>query len=162
MQQTATPEIKTLSILHFAMFIGQLLFGIIALFLVYSKKFFSPFLTEYLELLISACILIGAAAYFTGNRIFKRKIEEINFHYTPLPQKLNEYRGASITRWAFMEFAVLISIIFFMLTNAYEIMIIAAAFMLVFVTFRPTTKRIAADLRIDEAELEQINKRIFF
>lgn len=162
MQQTASPETKMLSNLHLAMFLGQLLFSIISFSLVYSKKFFSPFLNEYLEMIFSVCVILGVTGYLAGNIFFKRRLEQIHRVYKPLPQRLNEYRSASIMRWALLEFAILLSIIFFMLTNAYEIITVAGGLMILFLSCRPTAQKIATDLRISEAELSKINKRIFF
>ena len=162
MQNTASPEIKALSVVHFALFLGQLLFGFIALFLVYSGKFFSAQLEDHLQIFVVICVITGGLSYMAGTFLFRQRLEQINSGYKLLPQKLNEYRAASITRWALMEFAVVFNIMIFMLTSSYVVICIAGALIFMFTTFRPTTERIANDLNIREAELGQINKRIFF
>ena len=162
MPQRVSSEIKVLSILHFVMFLGQLLFGIIAFFLVYANNFFLPQIVEYTSFIMSVCIILATSAYVTGGIIFKRRVERINREYKPLHQKLNEYRGASIVRWALLEFAILFSLILYMLAGNYVIIIIPVVLMFLFISCRPTSQKIASDLKINDTELAQIKQRTFF
>lgn len=162
MRQIASSEIKALSILHFAMLLGQLLFAIIAAALVYSRQFVSPFMRPYSDLIISICVILGVVGYGSGSFLFKRKLDQINQGYKPLHYKLNEYRGASIIRWAFLEFAAFFCIILFFLTNDYSIMIITGALMILFISCRPTAQKIASDLKISSTELEQVWEAKFY
>jgi hypothetical protein len=162
MQPTASSEIKIHSILHFAMFLGQLLFGIITFYLVYSKRFLSPLYTEYAKIIIPFCLELGTLAYLSGTIFFKRKIDQINSHYKPLPQKFNEYRGASIVRWALLEFAEIFCVIFFMLTNNYLLITITGSLFFLFISCRPTMKKITSDLEISDNKSGKLASEDFF
>lgn len=157
MQQTNTPEIKALSILHFALLAGQIVFALISLLIAYSKKisFASSWLSYYNQLIL-LCIAIGIAGYVGGNILLKKKLEQINSDSKSLSEKFNDYRAACITRWALMEFTALFCIILFFVTNNFVLLLVGAALILLFFTTRPSLRKVASDLGVSEVEIEQM------
>ncbi len=158
MQQSNPPYIRSITILHLALLVGQLLLGIIIVSLVYFKNASYFSLQGISQQLLIACLLFSVVAYFAGNNLFKKKLEQINEEYNPVSQKLNDYRAANILRWAMMEGAVMFCIIIFFATGNYLIILIAGVMMLLFLSTRPTLLKTIRDLDISEAELEQNNE----
>lgn len=154
MQQPKHPEIKALSILHIALLVGQVLFTLIAFYIAYSRDFssHSP-LQSYSNELILLCIVLGISGYFGGNILFRKKLDTINENSLSLSNKFNDYRGALIVRWAMLEFPILFCIILFFVTNNSTLLMIGCAFILLFLTTRPTLQKVASDLRVSEEEI---------
>lgn len=152
MEPTPPPQIKTLLILHFALLIGQVLFLLIAAFLVFSRKFPAE-LDKYAGEFILTAALLEIIAVVVARIVFKKRLRTINNGVFNLTQKMEQYRGANITRWAILEGAVLLIIIFFLLTNQWLILIIAVALIFIFFTTRPTAPNIAADLQVTEMDI---------
>ena len=152
--QPSSPYIKAISILHYALLAGQLLFGIIMLALVWLRKENSYGLANISQQMLVACLVIAALAYLGSNQLFKKKLRDINEINNPVSKKLEEYRAASITRWALMEFATLFCIIVFFVTGNYSIMIVAAVMLFLFFTTRPGAEKTVSDLNISLNDLE--------
>ncbi len=155
MQQTQSPEVKALSILYLALLIGQVLFALISLFIVYSKGF-SPAPSDA-NLFIFLCVTFGIAGYLGGSLLFRKKLEKVNGNMKSIAEKFNDYRAACVNRWALMEFAVIFCIIIFFKTSYPVIMIFGGAFILLFLTLRPSIQKIAAHLGVSEIEIRQMN-----
>lgn len=156
MQQKSSSDIKTLSVLHLALLMGQVLFVLISLFLGYFRNISSPSLQPYSQQLIILSIIVGIACFITANSLFRKKLQKINGDYKPPSERFNDYRATCITRWGLIEFASLFSIILFLLTNNYMILIVATVLIFVFFTTRPSLPKVASDLGISEIELEQM------
>lgn len=158
MQQTKPTEIKALHILHKALFAGQVLFLLIASFITYGGKVQSASsLSLYPNQILLLCIGIGIAGYLAGNFLFRKKLAQINSDSKSLTEKLNDYRSASITRWAMMEFATLFCIILFLVAKINMLLIVAVALILLFLATSPSLRKTASDLNVSETEIEQIN-----
>lgn len=155
MEPTPPPQVKTLLILHFAFFIGQILFAIICLALV-GFKLFPAVLGKYGPECILAAALLEIIAIFTANFLFKRSLKKINVIPTGLSAKMDKYRSANVTRWAILETTAIIVLVLFLLTNQYLILIIVIALLFVFYTMRPTAPNIANDLQVRESDVEKL------
>lgn len=152
MEPTPSPKVKSLLILHFALFAGQVLFVLVAILLV-SLNLFPEILGKYAPEMILLSAIIEIIAIALARFIFKRKLKKINQDVLSLDQKLDLYRGANITRWAILEVAALIVIVLFLLTNQWLIIIIVIALLYIFFSTRPTAPNIAKDLKVSEQEV---------
>ncbi len=158
MQQSQPSGIKALSILHLALLAGQILFALISLFIVYGKGYTAnPSWQNETNLFVFLCVTVGVAGYLAGSMIFRKKLEQINGNTKSVVEKFNDYRAASISRWALMEFAVLFCIIIFFITNNPIIIILGGICILLFFSLRPTLQKAASDLGINEIEIQQMN-----
>jgi hypothetical protein len=72
-------------------------------------------------------------------------------------EKLNDYRGISITRWALSEFATLLSIIMVFITGSPALLAVAVLLIILFLTIRPSLSKAASDLNVSEMEINQMN-----
>ena len=152
MEPTPPPQVKGLLILHFALFAGQILFVLLASFLVFSNLF-PPVLGKYGPEMILLTALIEVIAILLARFLYKRQLRKIDATPATLPKKLESYRSANITRWAILEGAALIVIVLFLLTNQWLILFIALALLFIFFTTRPTAPNIATDLQVSEQEI---------
>ena len=152
MEPTPPSQVKTLLILHFTLLTGQVLFMLVAAFLVYSGKFPATF-GRYAGEFILAAALLEILAVVVARIVFKKKLRKINNEVFTLTQKLEQYRGANVIRWVILEGAVFLTTIFFMLTNQWLILIIAAALIFIYFTTRPTAPNIANDLQVTEMDI---------
>ncbi len=151
MKKNNPPELKAITILHLSLFLGQLFFGIIAAVLVYLNKLHFLQLHNNSQEISAICVVVAVTCYLTANSLFTKKLQEINENYKPLEERLNDYRAASILRWAIFEFAVLLCTILFLITANYVAILIAGLLMLVFLGMRPTSQKISSHLGLAEA-----------
>ena len=157
MKPTKPSEIKALQILYTALLVGQVLFLIITSVLIFSENFSTDSsLDKYLIQISIVCIVIGLACYFTGASLFRKKLEQLNDSTKSLMEKLNDYRGISITRWALSEFATLFSIIMVFVTGSPALLVIAIFLIALFLTTRPSLSKAASDLNVSEMEINQM------
>ena len=152
MEPTPSPQVKSLLILHFALFAGQILFLLVATLLI-SLDLFPPALSKYAPELILLSALIEVIAILLARFIYRRKLKKINAEVTTLPRKIESYRAANIIRWSILEGAALIVIVLFLLTNQWLILFIVLALLFIFYTTRPTAPNIASDLKVSEQEI---------
>ena len=158
MKPTKASEIKALQILYTALLVGQVLFLTITSVLIFSGNFSADFsLGKYLIQIIIGCIGSGLAGYFAGTSLFRKKLEQLNNSSKSLMEKLNDYRGISITRWALSEFATLFSIVMVFVTGSPALLAVAVLLIVLFLTIRPSLSKAASDLNVSEMEINQMN-----
>ena len=155
MPQQPLSTIKALSVMHFSLFIGQLMFAGIAIYLQYTKVFSAVIKNEELLLLIVP-YLIGLAVAFVIMSTFsyKKKVEEIKANDQSIPEKLAAYRAASIIRWAMIEAPVLLIIIGYLLTGISALLPALAVMLIIFIYTKPTIAKAASQLGISEEEVK--------
>ena len=155
MPQQPISNVRALSVLHFSLFMGQLVFAGIAAYLIYSKSFKPAFNNEEMVIMMGAGV-IGLSvtlviAAFAG---FKKKLETIRLNADNIPEKLTAYRASSVIRWAMLEVPTLLTIIVFMLTFSQMLLIVVAALLLLFYYTKPSSFKVAQDLGINEQEVQ--------
>ncbi|RYF89505.1 MAG: hypothetical protein EOO03_05895 [Chitinophagaceae bacterium] len=155
MPQQPISNVKALSVLHFSLFVGQIMFAGIAAYFIYSKSFNPPFW----EAGIRMGIIAGLAAFSWGLallafNLFKKKVEKIRMNGDGVTDKLTAYRAGSIIRWAMLEAPVLLTIVCFLVTGEYYLLIIVAVLLMVFYYTKPSTSKVAQELGISEEEVK--------
>ena len=153
MQQQPPSNIKALSILHFSLLIGQLVFAAIAYYLVTSGSMKAIDTGKNTQFILIGVAAIGLILVVLSFSMYKKKVALIKDSVQPVKEKLVAYRAASLIRWAMLEAPVLIAIIAFMLTGHYNFLILAGAILLLFLSTRPTVSKAAAELSISEDEV---------
>lgn len=154
MPQQPISNIKALTLLHFSLFIGQLMFAGIAGYLVYNKSFKPVFNSEeVIVIVVSGVIGLSVALIMLAFILFKKKVEKIRINADAVPEKLTAYRATSIIRWAMLEAPAILAIICFLLTGKYSLLIIVAVLLLIFFSTKPTTFKVAQDLGISKEDV---------
>lgn len=153
MQQQPVSSIKALSLLHFSLLVGQLVFAAIAYYLNSSGTISVIDFGEkerYILLAVAALALLLVALALV---FYKNKIAAIRAAAEPAKEKLIAYRAASLIRWAMLEAPVLIAIVAFMLTGNYNFLIIAAVVLLLFLSTKPSAAKAVTEISVNEDEL---------
>lgn len=152
--QPTSPYIKALSVLHYALLGGQVMFTFIFILVLSIGKNYEPALSSWAQPVLLVCAIIAILAYFVSYSFYKRKLEGINSSSDTASQKLEIYRGVNITRWAIMQFATLLCIILFFVTANFYILIVVAVMLLLFFSVRPSTSKVMEDLSVSESDLQ--------
>ena len=147
--------IKALMILHKALLVGQIIFAGVSFFLVYVKTQPSP-MEELDRTLQVVAIVLSAGGFFAGTSLFKKKLLQLRDMQISLKEKLGLYRSACIIQWALIEGPCLATIICFFLTGNYAFLALTAVLILLFAMTAPSKAKIALQLGLSEAELEEL------
>lgn len=127
----------------------------IAGYLVYSKSFNPVFNSEdVIVIVVSAAIGLSVALIITAFTMFKNKVEKIRINADAVPEKLTAYRATSIIRWAMLEAPTILTIICFLLTGKYSLLIIAAVLLLIFFYTKPSPAKMMQELAMSRGEVE--------
>lgn len=133
MKKKSFPVIKVFPVLYLAIFAGLLIFGVIALIFIITKKLSLAILREYSpQFAILCAIAIIAIGYLAGNSLFKIKLRQINKDFYER-QHMNSYRAVNFLRKAMPEVPVLFCIILFLLTGNYTLIIMVGVLFAIFI-----------------------------
>lgn len=147
--------LRILSLIHKALFTGQVLFAAVSIYLVYTKSFL-PAAAELDRTLQVVALIAAAGGVYAGMTIFKKKlmqIREMNYH---AKEKLTLYRGACIMQWALMEGPSIFCIACFLLTGNYAFLALVAVILFLFAATAPSKIKILMHLQISETELDEL------
>lgn len=149
-------QLRSIYIVYWAMFIGVVLFTFVAGFLVSDMGGFLEADQQlayvlYLVLILSLAVLIPFSYWFP-----QKMIKALRGVQKPLVQKLSMYRSASVIRFALLNSAGVMVAIWFLLLGNVQLFYIQVIILLIFIMFKPSSFKIAADLELDEAESEKL------
>lgn len=155
MIQQPVSNIKALSLLHFSLLIGQVVFAAIAYYLFYSGTLKPMAAGENTKYIVMGVGALGFLMVILSFSLYRKKTERLRNSNIPAKDKLISYRAANLIRWAMLEAPVLLAIIAFMLTGHYNFLLLAAAILIGFISTRPTAPKAAAELGISEEEISR-------
>lgn len=98
-------QFKTLQIIFLGMLIGQLIFAVVANFIMTSGAITDTGVLIYLVPMVMIAGILG------GNYIFKENLKKVIAQKPDADKKFKEYRKNSIIRWGIMEFGNVLAII---------------------------------------------------
>lgn len=151
---TSKAYMSQLTIIHFALLMGVILFGAVTILLNSRDQLQNPGsdLTETLQLVVSVVALIGIiASRFMSNQQLKKLQQKGN-----LFEKLIGYQGALITKYALLEAPSLFGVVCFFLTANYFFLGTTALILAIFIGQRPTRFKLVNDLHLNQEEKAQI------
>lgn len=149
-------SLKSLQIVHTAMFSGQILFAAIASYLVFSGVQESHMQSDTEKILQVIAIVFAAGGFFAGTSLFKKKLLEIRNLSRTANEKFAVYRSASITQWALLEGPALFCIICFFLTGNYAFLILGFVLIILFFLLAPKRIKIAFQLGLSQSEADEL------
>ena len=154
-RQTSSEYFRVLKIVHFALTMGQILFGIIAFAIVKmnGSAISDEFLIQVLYIIVPIFII---AAFIASTILFKKKIETAKVKNN-LVDKMTEYRAAIILRLAPLEGSSFFSIIAYLITSNIIFLSLSALIILMFVLNQPTKEKAIADLELNFDEEKELN-----
>ena len=154
MPQQPLSNIKALSLMHFSLLFGQVIFAGIAVYLIYTGAF-TPVIEnkEILSMVVPGAIGWSVAFVMLAFSNYKKKVAAIKMNEESLSDKLIAYRVANIVRWAILEIPVMSTIVCFLMTGLPVPIFFVAALVLVFLYTKPSSYKVAQELSISEADV---------
>jgi hypothetical protein len=147
-------NIKALTVMHFSLLMGQLMFAAIAAYLVYTKSFGAVVNNEeVISILGPGLTGLAVAFVLIGFYSYNRKLEKISTNDKAIQEKLTGYRAANIIRWAILEAPTLLAIICFLLTGKPIFIFVMLVLLSLFIYTKPSTAKAAKEVGINEAEV---------
>lgn len=156
MSNTASQNnaLKALLILHKAMLIGQILFAMVALFLIYSGFFRagSPSLNKILQVF---SISLSAGGFYLGTFLFKNKMVQALESKT-VEEKTSIYTKACILQWALLEGPCLFVLVCFFIAGNYAFFALAIVLVVLFAMMGPSKTKMMFHLHLSEEEMANL------
>ncbi|RTL57610.1 MAG: hypothetical protein EKK37_16395 [Sphingobacteriales bacterium] len=149
--------IRALQILFLALLVGQLLFALLAFVLVKFGLFSGGLDAGTEKIFETVYTVIALTAVLMAFTLFKRKLASLR-EIISVIEKFNEYRKVCITKYAMLEGASLLSIIFFLVTVNYSFIIAGVILILVFMSQNPIRQRIKTELMVDDSDVDKMNQ----
>jgi hypothetical protein len=153
-QQTSKEYFKLLQIIFYAFLAGQVMFGMIVLFLVQTQNLQpNPDLVESFMYVVP---IVAFTALVIGNIVYKKVLAGAK-NKTLLVHKMPVFMSATLVKCAMLEGTTLFTIVTYLLTG--EVMFIGAAALLIviFYTFKPSREKAIMDLELSHEDIETIN-----
>ncbi|MEX0313286.1 MAG: hypothetical protein AB3N18_03840 [Allomuricauda sp.] len=146
--------IWTLSIIHLGLFVGPLVFGIIA---YRESEVTNLGFSGMDDLYMIVVPVFATVSIVLGNFIFIQTIRNIP-RTSSLKRKLEQYQTASIIRFGLAVAPVLFGIISFLITQNLLFLLFSGIILLYFLILRPTKKKIEDTLSLTGSDRKQFNK----
>jgi hypothetical protein len=155
MPEQPLSNIKALSVMHFSLLMGQIMFAGIAAYLVYTKSL-SVLVNSEEVIAIAGPGLTGLAVAFVliGFYSYNSKLKKLSTNEMAIQEKLSRYRAANIIRWAILEAPTLLAIIAFLLTGKPFFILVIAVLLCLFIYTKPGTAKAAKELGINEVDVQ--------
>jgi len=148
--------LKSIQIIFFALLIGQIFFGIVAIFVVNTEEIKYGHLNfqGIFNFIIPAIIVTSIVL---SHIVFQKRLTAIKENQY-IDQKLSNYRVSLIIRWALLEGPTFFTIIIFLLTGDYFVLGMAGFIIAFFIYIIPTQQRIEADLDLNWQEKSELGE----
>jgi len=146
---------KNLLKVYWFLFLGMIVFLVIAALLVSNSGPImedDPYINQVFKILVIAFTVAGIPLAYT---IPQKRIKKINAGLG-LAEKLNNYQGALIIRFAITEGVAFFATIAFLLTGDTDLMLLLAIIYLFYIISRPSPFKTAGDLELSEEEKHQL------
>lgn len=150
-QQNFKQYLKALNIIHGAMFVGQLSFAAITIYL--NKSLPGPLLekNELNKIFMFIVPLFFMGAIFLSRLIVSNRMQAA-MEQSELKSKLERYRTIQIIKFALMEAPAFLAIVSYLLTGELLLLGFATLITVVFVTYFPTKEKIVTELDLSRKE----------
>lgn len=150
--QTSKEYFTSLTIIHGAMLIGQVLFAAVAWFLNQDGPLGDTESVSVLRIVVPVALIGG----LVGNQLFTRsRLPQLQEKDT-LAEKLTGYRTLLITRYALLEGPTLLAIVTYLLGGELTVLLVAGAIIAYFALLRPTREGTIQALQLKGEEERQV------
>ncbi|TFF30449.1 hypothetical protein [Mucilaginibacter psychrotolerans] len=149
LQQTPAEFLRTITIIHLALAVGQILFGLVVL-LLNKRIIINVRYTN--DPLVFAVPLLAVISFFLSNFLFNKLLSSGIKDDSTLKQKLLCYQTSLIVRLALLEGPSLFGIVAFFISGQLFFLLISAALVVYFIYIRPTKANIEEVLNLNYEE----------
>lgn len=150
-QQSSKEFFKLTAILHLAMVLGVVLFGVVVYFFIidFQHPDTQSEVANLLVYLVPGLVIVGILA---SNIIYRIKLNTVKGS-EDLKTKMMGYREALIIRYALLEGPALFALAAIFITNNVNFMVYAGLLVALMVLKRPTLRTAIMDLELDQQEI---------
>ncbi len=148
-------SMRSLTIIHMVMLIGQIVFAVIVLAMI-NSRYWQPAHQDMDSIFQVVAIALAAAGFFLGTRKFKKALQQIREDNGTAVQKFEKYRAASILLWAMIEGPAIFCIVCFLLTGNYAFIALAGVLIFLFFIFGPNRQKLSMFLGLSEEEINNL------
>jgi len=154
-QSSVKGYFKILSVIHLAMILGVVLFGLVVFFFVadFQQPDTRSEIAGILVYLVPALVLAGILA---SNIIFRVKLNGV-IESDDLKLKMTVYRESLIIRYALLEGPALFALAAIFITNNINFLVYAGLIVVLLAFKRPTKKSSIADLALSQQEMASLD-----
>lgn len=145
--------LKVMSVMHIAFSVGLIFFTAVMYYQQQKWEFNIPTNSIYIVLVP----LVAITGVFLGNYVFKKKIEPV-LNKKSLKQKLDVYQSALLFKYAFIEGAAFICLLFSLFKSNLLYLAITVAIIVYFLFLRPTKNKIEQQLQLKGEQREQFKR----
>ncbi len=149
-KQTSGEYFKALTIVHFALLAGQVLFALVAL-LLNTQNLMTTTEDSLKNILIPIVLIFIINGVITGQIMYKKRLDKLKKEDS-LFQKMSGYRSVIIVRLAFLESASFVPIIAYLLTADFVFLGSAGIAIIYFFMLKPSRNKAAMDLELSPAD----------
>ncbi len=146
---------NTLRMLFMALATGQVLFAGVAYYLQSQGQMGLDEEGEMGQIFLVLGLVMGIGGIFGGNYVYKQLLAKAR-GLPSLKEKLMQYRTANIVRYALLEGAAIFSLVGYLLTGAFNLLIMAGGLIVWFITLAPSQSRAIEDLELPTTERQQV------
>jgi len=150
-QQTTKEFFKLASIIHLALVLSIVLFGVVVYFFIADFQQVDTS-SEFAKLLVYLVPGLVIVAIIASNLVYRIKLNEVKVS-GDLKTKMLGYQLASIIRYMLLEAPALFALVAIFTTNNANFMVYAGLMVVLLAMKRPTRKSAIADLELDQQEI---------
>jgi hypothetical protein len=154
-QITSREYFKTLLFVYYVLIAGQVIFGLALLLLTMTGNF-DPEDALLRTVFMYLVPILAIGGIFASIKIFKSKLN-VARDADGLTEKMNNYRGVLIVRFALLEGPSFFAIVSFMQTGELLFLAVSGMIVLYFFTLKPTREKAVSDLELTENDSFTIN-----
>ncbi|MBN1251644.1 MAG: hypothetical protein JXR51_14080 [Bacteroidales bacterium] len=139
---------KALTIMHFALVLGQLFFMLVAIFLSLSGNINGE-LNDMRNLFLIIVAFVTLAGVYGGNFIYNKQLEAVK-QKKDYKQQFTDVKALIITRLALLEAPSFLAIVFYILTGSWMFLIFVLLVVMLFLKLKPNKEKIISELELSE------------
>lgn len=140
--------IQSLTKIHFALVLGQLLFMGVSIFLSHEDLFFAIDKDDIFILIVP---IISLISIIIGVVIFNKRNKK-NSQIISLKEKCINYQTTAIIKFALVEAPLMLSTVILLLTANWLYLFISIALTIYFISLRPTLSNISKNIMLNGNE----------
>jgi len=153
---TVSEYFRQVTIVHFALLVGVLMFISISV-LLSATEIFTPLEKDIQTLAIIACVALFLGGMVLIFFISKAKLKYLNNNVQGIYEKMTQYKAVLILRAAIIEMIAFGVTLVFLLTGTQIILGVAVFCFIVLVFVRPTKDRLIRELQLEKSEIDIIH-----
>jgi hypothetical protein len=152
--QTSKDYFRTLQIIYIALIAGQVLFGLMALFL-HQMIGLDAGLNDLKSVFIYIVPIFIVGGYFASRILYKNSLKKAKSRAS-LIEKMSDYRAALVVRYALLEGPSFFAIVSYLITGYLPFLVMACFIIMIFFTMKPSKESAVSDLELNPYEEQSI------